>query len=76
MSRLRIEKYSRKPLVGRRQYAARIVASRNGEIIWRTSESYNNRGDRDWAVSMLDTPALQHAIVLDLDDVKGAEIEL
>lgn len=53
MSRLVIEKYSTKPLFGRRQYAARILDERSGDVLWRTSESYNNREDRDHAVDRI-----------------------
>lgn len=72
---IRIEKYSRKPLVGRRQYSARIVEAHNGNPIWRTTESYNNRSDRDYAIDLLGQ-YMAFAEIVDLDSVKGAEIEL
>lgn len=50
---VRIETFSRKPLIGRRQYYARIVSARNGKTLWRTSEGYNNRSDRDAAIEAL-----------------------
>jgi hypothetical protein len=50
---LRIELYSRKRAFRRRQYHARIVNEENGNVIWRMSEGYNNRGDRDMQIANL-----------------------
>lgn len=72
---LRIEKYSRKRPFKRRQYHARIVNAENGKTIWRTSEGYNNRGERDAAVVVLDRE-LERAIIIDLDDPNSGDAEL
>lgn len=49
---LKFERYSRKPPLRRRQFYFRIVDARNGEIIC-PSEGYNNRLDRDDAITLL-----------------------
>lgn len=63
--RLRVETYSRKPLLGRRQHSARIVNDNNGKEQWRTSESYNNRDDLLAAIYALEY--MGSAIIVDLD---------
>lgn len=63
---LRVERYSTKSLLRRRQYRFRIVHTRNGEIMAQ-GEGYNNRFDRDAAVAVL-VRQMAVADIEDLDD--------
>jgi hypothetical protein len=67
-----IRKHSRKPLIGRRQYHAQIMDGVNYEIIWRTTEGYNNRKDRDWAIDklLLELPMKTKVIDDDSNELK------
>jgi hypothetical protein len=66
---IRIELFSRKRFGRRRQYYARIVEEQSEKQSWRTSEGYNNRGDRQKAVDQLTNAGLQ-AHIVDLDRLK------
>lgn len=55
----------RRGLLGRKQWFGRIVSARNGKVLLRTAEGYNNRDEcedaldicvPDIAVEYLDTP--------------------
>lgn len=63
--RLRAEIYSKKPLIGRRQYRARIVNVDNGKEQWMTSEGYNNKSDCRAAVEALEY--MGSAAIIDMD---------
>lgn len=65
--RLRIETFSRKRAMRRRQYHARICDEDNGNVLWRTSEGYNNRGERNVAILRLQQAGLNMVFVVDLD---------
>lgn len=59
---IRIETFSRKRFGRRRQYHARIVHE-NGNQLWRTSEGYSNRGERDAAIAVLAQAGLDVMVV-------------
>lgn len=62
---IRIETFSRKRPLRRRQYHARIVDTANGKVLWRTSEGYNNAAERGHAIDRI--VGLTSARIVDLD---------
>jgi ribonuclease HI len=67
---LRIETYSKKPLLGRRQYRARVVNEQNGKVQWVTSEGYNNRADLMSAIYALEYAGTATIVDLDAEPVE------
>lgn len=65
-AKVRYEKWSRKPLFGRRQYYWRTVSLANGKIVATGGEGYNNATERDDGL-WLNMRAGVETKVIDLD---------
>jgi hypothetical protein len=64
----RVELFSKKSPLRRRQYHARIVRIRGGKKLWRTSEGYHNQAELEQAMNgMIEAFAGGTYEVVDLD---------
>lgn len=63
--RYNIERFDRKPLIGRRQYYFRIRRINNGQIVSQ-SEGVNNKDDRNRTANELADAMGRHARVVDV----------